>query len=324
ADDIRGMGGQVYVVFGGSGIGSTDLSTLNGTNGVVLQGQHRLTDSDDPDHPDFTFADSAGASVAYAGDVNGDGRLDLFVTNWMAETCNLFLQGAGGVYEDQAVRYGVAADGLLMEGWGAQFFDVDADGLVDLFVANGHLEENDSKGGRMPPHLFRNRDGQKLALVGSPTVGSYFKKQYLGRSVAVWDWNRDGRQDLVVSHTTDPVAMLTNRTVDAGHAISLRLIGTQCERDSTGTLVTLSVGDRLLVRELVSGDGYAATNERKLYFGLGPQSDNVNLDVSWPNGTSQRFADLASDVEYVLIQGRTDAIPVRGSNPNPATVAQQP
>lgn len=248
---------------------------------------------------------SAQSSMGVAaGDVNGDGRLDLFVTNFVHESSNLFVQGPGGLFEDVASQFGLSSGGFRTEGWGAQFLDVDADGHLDLFVANGHLDEKASGLGRMPPHLFRNRGGKKLDLVSSPAVGRYFDGKYLGRSVAVWDWNRDGREDLCVSHVSDPVAILTNRTQDPGHCLSLRLVGVRASRDPIGAQVTLTSGGRTLVRELVAGDGYAASNERRLYFGLDTSTDQVDVAVDWAGGVVQCFSGMAVDAEYVLIEGR--------------------
>lgn len=246
-----------------------------------------------------------------AGDVDGNGRLDLFVTNWMAETSNLFIQIMDGQFDDQASRFGLTTDGLMMEGWGTQFFDFDADGDLDLFAANGHLEEHDAKGGRMPQHLFRNHQGKRLELVSSPQISRYFSRQYLGRAVAVWDWNRDGSLDIAVSHVTDPVAILTNKTPDVGHSLSLRLIGVQTARDPVGTQVILTSGSEKWERQVFAGDGYTATNERKLYFGVASSEDDVDIHVRWPDGSTQELPHVAVDAEYVIVQGRNAAIPVR-------------
>ncbi|MDZ4686471.1 MAG: FG-GAP-like repeat-containing protein [Planctomycetaceae bacterium] len=257
--------------------------------------------------PQGTAQSSMGVA---AGDVNGDGRLDLFVTNFLSETSNLFLQGPEGSFEDAANRFGLTAGGLLTEGWGAQFLDVNADGHLDLFVANGHLEEYVPTD-RMPSQLFRNLNGEKFDLVSGPAIGRYFGGTYLGRAVALWDWNRDGREDLAVSHVSDPVAILTNRTESVGHRIALRLVGVRAAREPIGSQVKLTSEGRTLVRELVGGDGYTATNERRLYFGLEASADPVDVDVDWVGGDIQRFSGLEVDAEYVLIEGRSEAVLLR-------------
>lgn len=256
--------------------------------------------------PQGTAESSMGVA---AGDVNGDGHLDLFVTNFLAEATNLLIQQPDGVFEDVANRYGLLAGGLTTEGWGTQFLDIDADGWLDLFVANGHLEEY-SAADRMPAQLFRNQQGGRLDLVSGPAIGQYFRRNYLGRSVALWDWNRDGREDLAVSHVTDPVAVLTNRTQEAGHRIGLRLIGVQAARDPIGAKVTVISRERTLVRELIGGNGYAASNERRLYFGLGLATGPVELEVEWPSGAVQNLTAPVVDQEYLLIEGHSDAIPL--------------
>lgn len=266
---------------------------------------------------------NAQSSMGIAiGDVNRDGRTDLFVTNWLAESPNLFLQAEGGVFEDQASQYGMTTDGLQLEGWGTQLVDVDADGYLDLFVANGHLEENDASANRMPPHLFHNVQGQRMELVKHPSLGRYFSGKYLGRSVVVWDWNRDGRQDLVVSHTTDPVAVLTNRTQELGHRIGIRLVATHSARDPIGARVTLNVGDSPLVRERVAGDGYATTNEDRLYFGLGEHSSAVEAVVEWPSGRHQTILLPEVDADYILVEDRAAPMKLHDLRYENTTAAQ--
>ena len=255
--------------------------------------------------PEGTAQSSMGVA---AGDVDRDGRLDLFVTNFLAESSNLFLQVAESGFEDAANRFGLLAGGLLTEGWGAQFVDVDADGHLDLIVANGHLEEYNPDADRMPPQLFRNLNCERLQLVSERSLGSYFHRKYLGRAVASWDWDRDGREDVCISHTSDPVALLRNRTRSSSHRLRLRLVGTDSARTPIGTRVRVSVGDQARVRELVSGDGYTASNDRALFFGLGGAAEQVEIEVEWSRGSRQRFSGVRVDAEYLLIEGRAEPV----------------
>ncbi len=257
--------------------------------------------------PEGTAQSSMGIA---AGDVNRDGRLDLFVTNFLAESSNLFMQLADHSFEDAANRFGLLAGGLLTEGWGAQFSDFDADGHVDLIVANGQLEEINPDTDRMPSQLFRNVNGERFQLVSEKSLGPYFHKKYLGRAVASWDWDRDGREDVCISHTTDPVALLRNRTESTAHRLRLRLVGTHSARTPIGTRVHLTVGDQTIVKELLSGDGYTASNDRAIFFGLGAAAGPVEIEVEWSRGVRQRYSAVSVDAEYLLIEGRADPVPL--------------
>jgi hypothetical protein len=253
---------------------------------------------------------SMGVAVA---DINEDGRSDFFVTNFLHEYNNLFLQHTDGFFDDAARRAGLYESDYQTEGWGAQFFDADLDGLVDLVVANGHVEDKSPEEGRMPPQLFRNRGQGRFELLSAESLGSYFQGRYLGRSIATWDWNRDGRVDLCISHVDDPVAVLTNRTPASGHWLTLRLIGVESCRDPIGTKVSITAGTRTISRQLTAGDGYAASNERCLSFGI--DTSDVDVAVDWVSGRRQVFRKVDVDAEFVLIEARP--MPIRLSRPDP-------
>ncbi len=248
---------------------------------------------------------SMGVAVA---DVNEDGLSDVFVTNFLNEYNNLFLQGAEGLFEDGARRAGLYEGDYLTEGWGTQFFDADADGLVDLFVANGHVQDLSIDKGRMPPHLFHNVGQGRFELLPTQSLGKYFQGKYLGRSVATWDWNRDGRMDLCVSHVDEPVAVLTNQTPTPHHWLSLKLVGVESCRDPIGTKVTVAAGTQVVTRQLTAGDGYAASNERGLSFGIQSDASTANITVDWISGRQQHFADILVDTEAILVEGRSHPI----------------
>ena len=126
----------------------------------------------------------------------------------------------------------------------------------------------------MQSQLFR-WDGRQFLEVDGAEVGPYFEQKWLGRPVARLDWNRDGRDDLLVGHLEDDSALLTNTTPATGRFLSLKLFGVGSSRDAIGTTVRARFGDRTIVRQLTAGDGYQASNERRLILGLG-QADAVD------------------------------------------------
>ncbi len=118
------------------------------------------------------------------------------------------------------------------------------------------------------------------------------------------DWNRDGRDDLVVSHLYDPVAILTNTTANVGNHLSLRLFGGINNRDAIGATVQARIGNRIMTRQLSAGDGYQCSNERRLIFGAGAEKQIDELTVRWPSSFIQRYLDLAVPSEIWIREGQ--------------------
>ena len=154
----------------------------------------------------------------------------------------------------------------------------------------------------MSPQLL-HWDGVKFSMQSAKGTGEYFEQKWLGRSVVLLDWNRDGLCDVLVGHLDDAYALLTSTTANAGSGLTLRLIGVSSNRDAIGTTVEARVGDRLLVRQLTAGDGYMASNERKIIIGTG-QSNRIDLlTVRWPSGAVQEFRDVPAAGEIWLREG---------------------
>jgi thioredoxin-like negative regulator of GroEL len=249
---------------------------------------------------------ATGCMGVALGDVNDDGRMDLHITNFYAEPNTLFLSSAPGSFEDQTRQTGLEAPSFSMLGFGTQFLDADLDGRLELFVANGHVDDLSrlNRPYRMPPQLFRWDGRGRFAELSPDQLGSYFMQNWLGRPAARLDWNRDGRDDLTIGHLYDPIALLTNTTRDMGGHLALRLFGVESPRDAIGTTVRARIGSRTIVRQLTAGDGYQCGNERKLIVGTGDADAIDELQVRWPSGREQRFADVAVRRELWLREGR--------------------
>ncbi len=247
-----------------------------------------------------------------ADDANADGLLDLFVTNYYEESNTLYLQQPGGLFRDAAAETGLRDPSLLMLGFGTQFLDGELDGKPDLITVNGHVDDlrDDRIPWRMRPQYFRNLGDGQFEETRGDCPGPWFEQEALGRGLAKLDWNRDGREDFVVTHLDAPAALLTNVTAGAGHHLSLQLRGVSCSRDAIGTSVRVTRGNIQTVRQLTAGDGYQASNQRQLVFGLG-SDDRINeLTVTWPSGIPQTFRDVAADTELILVQGRQTLVAV--------------
>ncbi len=250
------------------------------------------------------------------GDADNDGHYDLFVTNFFKESNTLYQHLGDGQFVDQTRSSRLLDPSLRQLGFGTQFVDLDLDGAEDLFVANGHIGDYRREGTpyQMRPQLFQNGGDGVFAEVDGQSAGEYFQGQFLGRAAARIDWNRDGRDDLVVGHLDAPVALLTNTTAPCGNWLAIQLRGTDAARDAIGTTVEVSLADRTLVRQLVAGDGYQASNQRCLRFGLGSAEHIDAVTVRWPGGEPERFTDIAINSELIISQGRGRPIPLNAVN----------
>jgi len=250
----------------------------------------------------------AGMGIACA-DFDGDRRQDLYVSNFYQESGTLYLNQGGLLFLDATRQARLDVPTRPFLGFGTQAIDVDLDGRCELFVANGHIDDFRFRGEpwKMPPQLFYNL-GEAVFADVSRLSGEYFTGEYLGRGVARLDWDRDGLPELVIVHQDRPAALLHNETSAVGQRLILDCHGVTSNRDAIGARLEITAGGATQVCQICGGDGFFATNERRLIIGLGPATTAERLVVHWPSGQSEVWHNVPAGVLVSLVEGRGETI----------------
>jgi enediyne biosynthesis protein E4 len=244
-----------------------------------------------------------------AADFNGDGKQDLFVANVDQEMFSLYRNDGNDFFADVAAQNGVAQATRLLSGWGLKFFDYDNDGLVDLFLANGHPDDMIEKYSQQvryrEPLLFFRNDGTKLTNV-SQEAGPVFQKMFPARGLAVGDYNNDGRIDVLIGNNGGAPVLLRNNAGAGHHWLGLTLQGTGCNRDAVGATIAWSAGGKTRSRLKASGGSYLSSHDMREVLGLGAAAKVDWIEIKWPqpSGRVERFTDVPIDRYVTIIEGK--------------------
>ena len=242
-----------------------------------------------------------------AGDFDGNGTDDIFVTHLMDETNTLFTNLGDAVFEDRTREAGLGMPGRRFTGFGTLFFDYDNDGFLDLLVVNGAVQllpELIRKGDPFPlgqpNQLFRNT-GQDRFVEIVEQAGSSFQLLEVSRGAAFGDIDNDGDTDVIVTNNNGPVRLLLNQLGNRNHWLGLRFVAKN-GRDLLGTQVDILVKKNQILRRRVRTDGsYLVANDPRVIVGLGSATNVESVRIRWPDGAVQELKALPVD-RYTTIK----------------------
>ena len=244
-----------------------------------------------------------------AADLDQDGWQDLTVTNVDQEMYSVYRNNKDGTFDDLSPTTDMAQTTRSMSGWGLRFFDYDNDGNLDLFIANGHPDDqievhSGSVKYREPLLLFHN-DGHTLKNV-SESAGAVFQESLAARGLALGDFNNDGAVDVLVSTNNGAPVLLRNQAAKGNHWLGVKLVGKEANIDAIGARVTWKAGDLKRTRLKAGGGSYLSSHDPRVVCGLGPHTKVDQLEIRWPAPSTQVdvFADLPVDKYITIVEGK--------------------
>jgi len=248
----------------------------------------------------------AGMGVDVA-DFENSGKVGIVITNFDNEMIGLY-RFAGKGYDDVAMQTGLGAASRNTLGFGCVFFDADLDGLQDIAIANGHIDDTvrnirGNVGYAQPAQLFQNLGGGKFRDVAED-IGGGFDKPKVGRGLAVGDFDRDGDLDVLLTTNKGSAHLYRNDVENANRSVRLRLAGTESNRDAIGAVVRVFGQGQQQTRMVRSGSSYLSQSELPVTFGVGKQEKIDRVVIEWPNGRKEEYKDLKAGKAFQVTESK--------------------
>jgi enediyne biosynthesis protein E4 len=242
-----------------------------------------------------------------AADYDRSGYPSVLITNFANQMVSLYHNERNGLFVDEAPQSEVGRDTLLTLGFGCFFFDYDLDGWVDIYVADGHIEDAIERVQPRvhfaePPHLFRNLGNGRFEDV-TASSGAAFALPRVGRGAAYGDINNDGALDLLESTNGGP-ALLFRNTGATNHSLRIKLVGTRSNRDGIGATAKVTAGTDTQSRMLSSGGSYLSSSELVLTFGLAGHKQADAVEIRWPSGQVDHLTNVRADQVITVREGQ--------------------
>ena len=244
-----------------------------------------------------------------AADYDRSGHPSVLISNFANQMVSLYHNEGSGLFVDEAPQSEVGRATLVTLGFGCFFFDYDNDGWPDIFVADGHIEDQIERVQKRvsyaePPHLFRNLGGGKFQEV-TTQMGSAFAAPKVARAAAYADIDNDGFPDVLLTTNAGPAYLFHNEG-GSNHGLRVKLVGTKSNRDGIGAVVRVSSGndkDRQW-KMLRSGSSYLSQSELVLTFGLGAQTKADSVEIQWPSGQVDKLSNINAGQTVTVQEGK--------------------
>ncbi len=295
-----------------NGDGWPDLFVANDTQpNKLYRNQKNGTFKDEAVEAGVAFSEEGtarGAMGVDAADYDRSGRPHLLVGNFTNEMLALYHNEGNGVFVDEAPSSSVGQASLLTLTFGAFFFDYDLDGLPDILAANGHLEEEINRVQpkvtyKQAPLLFRNLGKGKFQSVAA-SLGPDLSRPIVARGAAYGDLDNDGDLDVVITTNHGPAYVFRNDGGNRNHWLRVRTVGTRSSRDGLGAVVRVTSAGGKQWAMVRSGSSYCSQSQMAPTFGLGADKVVQSLEIDWPSGVKQHFANVPVNQVVTVEEGK--------------------
>jgi hypothetical protein len=245
-----------------------------------------------------------------AADLDGDGWQDLFVANVDHENYSIYINSKDESFHDASEKLGVARDTRLMSGWGSKYLDYDNDGMVDLFLANGHPDDMIDAYSmqvkyREPLLLYHHEEDGKLRNVSS-VAGPAFQQDLAARGLAVGDYDNDGALDVIIGVNGGPPILLKNNAAKGNNWLGVKLEGVTCNRDAVGARIIWRAGGKTRERLKNNGGSYLSSHDPREVLGIGSAPQIDELEIHWPAPSKhiEKLGKLAPNRYVRITEGK--------------------
>jgi hypothetical protein len=252
--------------------------------------------------------DARGAMGIDAADYDQSGYESLVIGNFANQQIAMYHNEHGSNFRDVASENGLGPASLLSLSFGLFFLDMDNDGWEDLFVANGHVDDDveETQKGVLyaeQPLLFRNLKSGRFQDVSSG-AGPDIMHRMVARGAAYADYNLDGFADIAVSTNNGPAYLFKNSGC-ANHSLRFELQGVKSNRSAIGALVTVRYGANTQRYRVRSGSSYCSQSELPITVGLGTAIAADSITIEWPHeGVKQTVLNKVSAGNiYKIVEG---------------------
>jgi len=242
-----------------------------------------------------------------AADYDRSGRPSLIISNFANQMVSLYHNEGNGLFVDEAPSSEVGRGTLVTLGFGCFFFDYDNDGWPDIFVADGHIEDQIEKVQKRvsyaePPHVFHNL-GRGKFVETTESLGAAFASPKVARAAAYADIDNDGALDVLMTTNGRRAYLFHNEGV-TNHSLRVKLVGTKSNRDGIGAVITVISGADKQWKMLRSGSSYLSQSELVETFGLGQKTKADSIEIKWPSGQADKLTNIAAGQIITVEEGK--------------------